>query len=364
MRATRPPREPPPVRCLSFHSEYLCANTGVCCSSAWDIAVEHPVELQLKSRLEQSDARLPNGPDGFQPLSDPPAGTASSFRLTPTGACWFLDTGAHRCAIHREFGEAALPSACRQFPRICVLEPQVVTLSLSHYCPTAAGLLFRPGGDFGIVEGRSGVSQGRDLEGLDARGSCSPFLRRGVLLGFDGLRQFEEGALSVLATHDLPNGLDRIQHAADQAALWKPDRGPLVSLIGAAFAEAPLMPRPPLASHDVPSTLLASLPQGALIPTGLPPASRAGLAVYSAQVDQALRRYVAARMIAGWMAFQADGLATFVRYLRLCVDTVLSFAAARDQKEPEIDRFKEAIRSTDLWIVHYCDPERLAANLK
>jgi hypothetical protein len=354
----------PPIRCLSFHADYLCENTGVCCSSGWDIAVEHAVELQLRSRFTQHNVRLPNGSDGFTSIADPPDGCVSSFRRVQTGTCWFRDTEAQRCAIHREFGELALPSACRQFPRICVLEPSVISLSLSHYCPTAAGLLFRAAGDFSITDGTPGVSQGRNLEGLDARASCSPFLRPGVLLGFDGLRAFEEGALAVLAAGDLSNALNRIQLAGYQAGQWRPERGALVSWIEAAFAGEASAPTRPSVSLAVRAVLLASLPGGATAPTELPPESRAEPAFHTASVDLALRRYVAARMIAGWMAFQSDGLATFVRYLRLCVDTVLMFAAARDPQEADADRFKEAIRSADLWIVHYCDPERLAANLK
>jgi hypothetical protein len=354
----------PPIRCLSFHSDYLCENTGVCCSSGWEIAVEHSVELRLRSHFKQQNVRLPNGSDGFTPMADPPDGCVSSFRRVQAGTCWFRDTEAQRCAIHREFGEASLPSACRQFPRICVLEPDGVSLSLSHYCPTAAGLLFRAEGDFSVTEGRPGVSLGRNLEGLDARASCSPFLRPGVLLGFDGLRAFEEGALSVLAAGDLSTALNRIQQAAVQAVGWRPDGGPLVSLLQEAFAgEAPAATRPSI-SLSVRAILLASVPGGATAPTELPAESRAEPAFPTGSVDLALRRYVAARIIAGWMAFQADGLATFVRYLRFCVDTVLMFAAARDPQEAEADRFKEAIRSADLWIVHYCDPERLAANLK
>jgi hypothetical protein len=364
MHLIEPAVDRPSVRCLSFHSDYLCENTGVCCSSGWDIAVEHAVELQLRGRFKQKGVRLPNGADGFRPMSDPPAGCVSSFRRLQTGTCWFRDTEARRCAIHREFGEDALPSACRQFPRICVLEPDVVSLSLSHYCPTAAGLLFRSNGDFGITEGTTGVSQGRNLEGLDARMSCSPFLRPGVLLGFDGLRAFEQGALSALAERDLPKALNCIQLAANRAAQWRPERGALVSWIQMAFDGRPPTPDSQSVGLDVSATLQASLPKGATAPTALPCASNLDSTIQSAQVDLALRRYVAARMIAGWMAFHADGLTTFVNYLRLCVDTVLLFAAADDRQKVEADRFKEAIRSADLWIVHYCDPEQLAANLK
>ena len=49
-----------------------------------------------------------------------------------------------RCAVHRQLGRETLPSACRDFPRVVTLTPLGVSITLSHYCPTAAGMLFAP----------------------------------------------------------------------------------------------------------------------------------------------------------------------------------------------------------------------------
>ena len=48
-----------------------------------------------------------------------------------------------RCRMHATLGHDALPLACRQFPRVTVEDPRGVSVTLSHYCPTAAGLLER-----------------------------------------------------------------------------------------------------------------------------------------------------------------------------------------------------------------------------
>ena len=69
------------------------------------------------------------------------------------------------------------------------------------------------------------------------------------------------------------------------------------------------------------------------------------------------------QLIAGWITFQADDLRTVVKYLRLCLNTVILFESGRDRQEREADRWKEAIRRADLWILHYCDPDLLARNL-
>ena len=81
------------------------------------------------------------------------------------------------------------------------------------------------------------------------------------------------------------------------------------------------------------------------------------------QIDLALRRYLASRLIAAWIMFQADDLGTVARYLRLCFETAVLFASSRSE-DSELGRWKQAIRSADLWIIHYADPEILAANLR
>jgi endonuclease IV len=63
------------------------------------------------------------------------------------------------------------------------------------------------------------------------------------------------------------------------------------------------------------------------------------------------------------MLFQAGSLRATARYLRLCLDTVHLFASGRDPAEPESERWREAIRSADLWLLHLCDPEMLAREL-
>lgn len=350
------------VRCLSFHSAYQCQNTGVCCSSGWEIAVEQPVELALTARLRNPGARLPNGPDGFLPMADPPPGCRVSLRRSDTsGSCWFRDRSDHRCAIHREFGVEALPSACRQFPRVCVLEPDCVSLSLSHYCPTAAGLLFQGGEGFSLVSGaRAGFPPDWPYEGLDARMSYPPLLRPGVLLGFDGLRAFEEGAVEAFARHDLHTSLNLVHSVVEEARSWRPGGPSLPVLIRTAFSR-PAAPSREVQAQDTRSILASSSAEGS--PVAELPTRQAATRQIPAFADLALRKYLAARLIAAWVTFQAEDLRTVANYLRLCLDTVLLFEATAPLESPESTRWKEAVRSADLWILHHCDPERLARNL-
>jgi hypothetical protein len=48
-----------------------------------------------------------------------------------------------QCIVHRDLGEPALPATCRHFPRVAVQDPRGIFISLSHFCPTAASMLFR-----------------------------------------------------------------------------------------------------------------------------------------------------------------------------------------------------------------------------
>ena len=358
--------EHPIVRCLSFHSRYSCRNSGVCCSSGWEIAVEQDVEVRLFPRLLADSKRLPNGPDGFRQMADPPGNCRSSLRRSEaTGSCWFRDVSAQRCAIHREFGEAALPSACRQFPRVCVLEPRIVSLSLSHYCPTAAGLLFDERAGFDVVTGPIAFPADWPFEGLDAREAYPPFLRPGVLLGFDGLRAFEDEAVRALSNAvSVWDGLSDIAAAVNEIRSWRVSLGPLPEFIHSTFARSLDRVASTSPGPDPRAILLASVnvTEGASV--GNLPDFPATTPHISPRADLVLRKYLASRLIAGWVMFQAEDLGAIPRYLRLCLDTVLLFEAATPPDAPELTRWKEAIRSADLWLLHHCDPERLVRNLR
>ena len=355
---------PPIVQCLSFHSGYRCQNTGVCCSSGWEIAVEEKVESRLRGALGKTPARLPNGPNGFQPMADPPTGCKSALRrVDSTGSCWFRDDPGRACAIHRDLGLEALPSACRHFPRVCVLEPGLVSVSLSHYCPTAAGLLFDDSPDFRLVTGPRAFPADWPFEGLDARTAYPPLLRPGVLLGFDGLRAFEDRAVAVLSREALWPALATIEAAVESARSWTQHAGPLLELVNESFAITPESSQEQRRVADPRRILLAALAEGTK-PTVDLPDFRPGPAAVSSRVDLALRRYLASRLIAAWIAFQGEDLRSVPRYLRLCLDTVFLFESAGGSGESEAARWKKAVRHADLWILHYCDPELLARNLR
>lgn len=103
-----------------------------------------------------------------------------------------------RCTVHGVLGRERLPSACRHFPRVCLIDPRGVFVTLLHYCPTAAWLLFddRP---VSVMEG-SDVGRGHGApEGLDARETWPPLLTDRVLMDYDSYALWEAHAIDVLA---------------------------------------------------------------------------------------------------------------------------------------------------------------------
>ncbi len=79
------------------------------------------------------------------------------------GHCVFFEAGRPGCSIH-----GVKPSGCNHFPYLCLIDQRGVHVTLSHYCPTAAALLFEHRGPVAIVEGRAPTGDD-DVEGLDAR---------------------------------------------------------------------------------------------------------------------------------------------------------------------------------------------------
>jgi hypothetical protein len=184
-------------------------------------------------------------------------------------------------------------------------------VSLSHFCPTAAALLFEPGPPAEIVEAPPSFVNVGPLDGLDARGAWPPLLRAGVLMDLDSYDAWERRGVELLTCPGVAP--DAALWALDRVSVrirsWTPDEGPLVNRVHDAFATA------------APST-------GELRPD-----------------DLAVKRWLAARLFACWLAYQKDGLAAIVTYLHSCWQT---FAEERAHE----DNAREAIRRTDLRVMH------------
>src|SRR5215471_5593874 len=154
--------------CLNIHAPYRCRHAGACCRSAWVIPFED-------GTIAARDAH---------------------------GACTFLDGPTGLCSIHRDGGVQALPVTCRMFPRVVLQDRRGTFISLSHFCPTAASLLFEATGEVSIVDAPPALAGIGELDGLDAREEWPPLLRPGVLMDLESYGAWERRAVTALTSGD------------------------------------------------------------------------------------------------------------------------------------------------------------------
>jgi len=237
------------------------------------------------------------------------------------GTCTFLENGTRLCEIHKVGGHGSLPLTCRMFPRIVLHDPRGTFVSLSHFCPTAAAMLFEPG-PVGIVDAPSTLTDGGALDGLDARNVWPPLLRREMLMDLESYDTWERLGVEVLTREAVAprESLDALDAATTRITRWTPGSTPLGHAVLDAFGA--LAPPTSVLEHH----------------------------------DPAVKRWLAARLFGSWIAYQGEGLATIVRYLRACLDA-FTIELARDRNA------LEAIRRSDRLIVHDSSSQRLATLL-
>jgi Fe-S-cluster containining protein len=398
----------PRVRALSIHADYRCRHSGACCTSGWDIPVEPETEERLRAALRSGALRPRARDDQIPPTALPaePAGCLRSVVSLPYGArvvlgtddagrCAFFDPRRRPsglCTVHGDLGERALPSACHHFPRVVTLTPLGVSVTLSHYCPTAAGMLFRVVPALSVVEDPSAFPPGRPYEGLDAREALPPLLRPGVLMDWPSLERWERFAVSVLSVdrRSPEAALEVLAVAAEEARRWTPVDGPFgpffEGVLGSwqalqgALRNGLSSPGDPvgrgspgvrawqLVADTVPRRAAAQ-GRGDLFPPapeGLGEADARWVAPAWPALAPPIRCWLAARAFASWIALQGEGLRTTVAFLRVALG-LLRAEAARGSAEAarglDRDLLHEAVRRTDLLLVHLADPEALARRL-
>ena len=312
---------------LSMHVVYACRDAGVCCSSGWPIPLE-------RSRLAALRV-LRKDPTWLLPAPDAPADVAGVLALSNNGHCVFHRDG---CDIQRALGPRAMPAACQHFPREVLVDRRGVFVTLSHYCPTAADLLFEHEGAVEIVEGPPALPHG-EPEGLDARDVLPPLLADGVLVDYEGYSAWEAHLVRVLTRDD-----DRTAESV-LADLWRD------------FAIVRRWRPGGISLQEEIARLSLSRPGS----TSAPTTSVSGTCV---PAERVVRRYLAARAFASWMAYQGNGMAAVLGSVALALSALRDNVARLSPVGggPLCDaRLKEAIRATDLQLVHAMPRAELAA---
>lgn len=357
-----------PALCLTVHAGYRCRHSGACCTASWPIPIETGTLATLRLHFG-------GHPERFDDVSPRPAGAGALAAIDDAGACAFFEADRGRlCAIHRELGPDALPDACRQFPRVVLHDPRGTMISLSHFCPTAAALLFETTPLRVVAAGPVLALDGR-ADGLDARGVLPPLLRQGMLTDVDGYACWETRALEILDNDDLNAvaALDAIEAATARIQEWRPGGPTLADTVAREFAVAsPGRSPQDRGAYDGARSrrvevALASIPAGTEIPAQLRHLADApaALPAWWADYDRGVRMYLASRLFGNWVAYQGSGLHAIVEYLRVALALVTA-DAARPRPGAQTTPWQivtAAVRNADLVLMHLSDQRLLARRL-
>lgn len=370
------------MRALSIHAGYRCRSSGVCCTSGWGIEVRPAEEALIRAGLGSGRLRppTPQGPASSSLLVEAdglPEGASCHVGLDARGHCLFFDAqGGRRCSIHRDLGPQALPPACRHFPRVSLIAPHDVSVSLSHYCPTAARLLFDEATPLAIVAEPAAFPAAAEYEGLDARGHAPPLLRPGVLLGWDALERWEAHLVTLFARPETAPeaAVARLERLARTAASWSLRDGPFDAFFSSLLErDSALQHANDVASPGTTSptrglweTVVAAAAPGLPMP-GFPEAFdelwAQRVAPHWRRHRGAVNRYLAARGFASWYSLLTSGLeaATLTLHAALSVLRVECVRRAESCDAPlGAEGLLEAIRASDLRLIHHARPEVLA----
>ena len=363
------------VYALSIHADYRCRHSGACCTADWDIPVEVPLYRTLADALATGRLAPAAEPAGGDPVlqngPDLPEDVAAMVARTSGGDCVFYHRSSGLCVVHRDAGEDRMPSTCRHFPRLALGDDRGTFISLTHYCPTAAAMLFRDDVPLAIVEAPAAFPPA-EYEGLMVpAGEWPPLLHPQMLMDADGYTAWERHMVMRCADEALsPEGvIATLERDARLLRQYRPGDGPLAEAVrrlpAAAVSAAP------------PATLAESLDRhreamGAVPDELKPEPDEHGLAdTYVERVlpawhlgSRPLRRYLAAKAFASWTAYQGRGVLTIVRGLEAALALVRLEAArqCRDRgRALDADLLREAFRQADFILNHLAVGEDLAA---
>ena len=357
--------------CLSIHAQYQCRHSGACCRT-WAVPAEpHVIRIVEQRRLQPFEPSEPL----FVPSRKSDPHGEFVIAKDQNGRCVFFEQDAHRrhgtagsCVIHREAGVGALPTACRHFPRIFLRDCRGTFVGLSHFCPTAAGLLLDAPA-LATVDAGPPLMIDEPIEGLDARDALPPLLRPDLLCDPDGYDAWERASI---ATFDRPDlswqaAVAWIASATERARTWRPGHETLAECMTRAFAEDPQPVTRALSDEQLMRIVWQSgderVPLEGRPPRGFEDLWLRQAADGFAQFDRPMKNFLAARLFGNWIAYQGRGLRSVVDWIRAAGALVRHHALIRaldSGRSITTEDFLEAIRMTDLVLLHAIDTQAFA----
>ena len=361
------------VFALGFHADYRCRHSGACCTADWDVPVELPVYRSLSDALVGGRLQVASAAGATYPFivePDLPAGAAAILDRDHSGHCVFYEREAKRCIVHRDLGEPHLPTTCRHFPRVSVQDSRGTFVSLSHFCPTAASMLFRDAPVEIVAE--PPAFPDTDYDGLIVTADdLPPLLHPRVLMDLDGYSAWERHMVGRCADVERrPEAvLATLMRDADLLRRWRPGGVTLSEAVGEL---------PPDEIDAVPDVrleldlrlrdeVIAAVPDDLKPPSddeGLEDAMRRHVRAQWDSYRAPLNRFLAAKAFASWTAYQGRGVRTIVRGLdaALALVRVESARQCRDAaRSLDEDLLLEAFRQADFALNHLAVGEDLAS---
>jgi Fe-S-cluster containining protein len=357
-----------PVLALNLHAGFACRHSGACCTAGWPIPVEPTAAAAIRAGIPEAGAALTTA-------GRLPDGAAAIIAPTPGGACpFYLSDGGRLCDIQRRLGHEALPESCRHFPRIALAEADATRVTLSHFCPTAALMLFVEGPDHVVVVADApGIADGRAYDGFDARRTIPPLLRPGVVMDGPSCRLWEAYLLDRLSRPDARDVEQRLAEAAavaDQIRAWRAGEESLASWTMAAVTAAPTggAVRWSMGFASAARIVRAAddcVPPGLSRPALLDGGEAADTRLVGPHwggFSRVVGRYLAARSFGAWSAYMGRGLRTQVAMLAVALAAVrveASREALRSDRPLDDRLLHAAIRKADLLLNHLADAAAL-----
>jgi hypothetical protein len=362
------------IYALSIHADYKCQKSGVCCTSDWDVPVEVPLYRTLTDAVATGQlsraAADEHGYPTFIVEPDLPDDAAAMVGRTSAGNCVFFHSNSGLCVIHRDLGESQLPATCRHFPRLAVRDWRGTFISLTHYCPTAAGMLFREDVPLEIVESPAAFPPAA-YEGLTVDPEAwPPLLKPERLMDLEGYSAWERHMVARCALPLSPESvIGTLARDARVLRAFQPGNGSLAAAVAALPAET--VDTPGEISLDASLLLHAEIMQA--VPDDVrPEADTDGLQEAFERLvvpewefrHAPLRHFLGAKAFANWTAYQGRGVLSIVRGLESALAFVRIEASreCRNAGRPlDAALLKQAFRGTDFVLNHLAIGEDLAA---
>ncbi|OFW12990.1 MAG: hypothetical protein A3H29_13160 [Acidobacteria bacterium RIFCSPLOWO2_02_FULL_67_21] len=359
---------------LSIHADYRCHRSGVCCTSDWDVPVELPLHRTLDEALAAGRLRPAAAPAGGGGVlvggEDLPDDAAAMVARTREGDCVFYHRPSGLCVVHRDLGEPQLPATCRHFPRLALRDGRGTSISLTHYCPTAAAMLFRDDVRLEIVEAPAAFPPA-EYEGLVVRpADWPPLLHPRMLMDLEGYAAWERHMVARCAEERLtPEAvIAMLDRDARTLRRYQPGHGPLAGAVAALPAEpvAASAPADLSGSLGLFDELMRAVPDDRKPDpdeTGLGGAYLGGVAPEWGRWSRPVNRYLASKAFASWTAYQGRGVLTIVRGLEAALALVRVEAARQCRnagRALDADLLREAFRDADFVLNHLAVGEDLA----